>query len=153
MWNQVNIGSNLVSNTTGIIRVEGVIEPLIHVERGSADLQLLLTMNVYDKSANHLARLRRNAWAFNQAGNYEITTDPRSLRLTSKSTGDTLVEVRVIDRDRIEIPNGTFYSPTGIQICITPTELRIGGVRMSGNTIDACGNAIVLGQWSIGIGG
>jgi len=152
MWNQVNIGSNLIHNTTGIIPVEGISEPQIHVERGS-DLQLLLTMNVYDASAKHVARLRRNAWVFNGAGEYEVTTDPQSLRLDNERTGETVVEVRVVDRDSVEIPYGMFYSPSGAPIRIAPDSLEVGGVRMVGDIIDACGDAIFLGHGRIGIGG
>ena len=153
MWNQVNSGSNLIRNTAGIIRVGGISEPQIHVERGSGDLQLLLAMNVYDASAKHVARLRRNAWVFNDAGGYEVTTDPQSWRLSNKRTGETVVEVRVGDRDSIEIPYGSFYSPSRVPIRIAPDGLEIGGVRMVANIIDACGDAIFLRQGEIGIGG
>jgi hypothetical protein len=155
MWGEVNIGSNLVSNTTGIIRVAGAHEPLMRVERGN-DGQLLLTVDVYNQAGERVAKLRHNAWVYNDTGDYEVTTHPQHLTLRNTKTGQTVVQVVVVDQDRIKIPSGILYAPIGghetIRIAITPDSLHFGGVQLAGNTIEGFGDAFVLGPGSITTG-
>lgn len=151
MWSEVNIGSNLIRNTTGIIRTEGREEPLLHVERGDDD-QLLLTADLYDDSGVHVAKLRRNAWAFGESDRYEVTTNPNDLSLIDRETGQTVLRASVVDRDRITISEGRLRTPDGRLIEIDSTALRVEGTTMAGNVFDAVGDAIRVGSTSIGIG-
>ena len=108
------------------------------------DGQLLLTMDVYDSARNHVAKLRRNAWAFNKEDKFEVTTTPASLKLIDKKTRDVVVEVNVESKDIIKILRGKFYTHTGELLEVTPQFWSIGGgVKMSGNTFD--GGAVVIG--------
>ncbi len=60
---ELNIGSNIIKNTNGVLSVEG--EKQIYLEIGEKDKQLLLTMDIFDSKGEHIAKLRRNAWVFN----------------------------------------------------------------------------------------
>jgi hypothetical protein len=58
-----------------------------------------------------------------------------------------VVEANVLDKDRIEIPRGRFYTARGNMFEITPQSLRIDDfVTMIGAEIDidGCGRAIVI---------
>jgi hypothetical protein len=147
---RVHIGSNVIQNTPGVLVVEGNRQ--ISLERGHRDAQLLLTMDVYESNGAHVAKLRRNAWAFNDTGRFDITTNPRSLQLIDKQTDNIVVEAQVPDRDRVQVPRGAFYTPSGVSIEITPQYLRIGTNTLSGNHFDNCGNAIALGGGGMGLG-
>ena len=136
------IGSNIIRNTSGVLNVAG--KEQIFLEIGT-DGQLLLTMDIYDDRSHHIAKLRRNAWAFNENNRFSINTDPSSLKLIDNKTGEVVVEVNVIDKDRIQISKGYFYTHKGDLLEITPEFWRIHGVTMSGNVIDSCGGAVAIG--------
>lgn len=141
---ELNIGSNLIRNTSGVLNVEG--HEQIYLEIGERDRQLLLTMDIYDTDGTHVAKLRRNAWVFNNHDRYEITTHPSSLRLTDTLTGEVVVEANVVDPNHIEMLNGRFFTHRGHLLEITPQFWRIaGGLTMSGNVFDNVGGAVALG--------
>ena len=139
---ELNVGSNIIRNTSGVLNVAG--KEQIFLEIGT-DGQLLLTMEIYDNKGHHIAKLRRNAWAFNENNRFSITTNPNSLKLVDNGTGEVVVEVNVIDKDRIQIPKGRFYTYKGDLLEITPQFWRIRGITMSGNVIDSCGGAVAIG--------
>ncbi len=61
MWKELVIGSNRLIDASGVIVV--MDKEKVSLERGHDD-QLLLTMDVYNADGKHVAKLRRNAWAF-----------------------------------------------------------------------------------------
>lgn len=141
---ELNIGSNIIRNTNGVLTVQG--KEQIFLEIGERDDQLLLTMDIYDSAGNHIAKLRRNAWVFNNKDRFEITTIPSSLKLIDKETGDIVVEANVLDRNRIQILQGRFFTHKGHFLEVTPAFWRIAGsITMSGNMFDSCGGAVALG--------
>ncbi len=140
---ELNIGSNIIRNTSGILNVQGKEQIAIEIGR---DAQLLLTMDIYDSKGNHIAKLSRNAWAFNNKDMFGVTTNPSSLKLINKETDEIVVEVNVIDRNTIQIPQGKFYTHRGHLLEITPQFWKIdGGIIMSGSEFDSCGGAVAIG--------
>jgi hypothetical protein len=118
----------------------------ISLEIGEIDIQLLLSMDIYNTDRNHIAKLRRNAWVFNNNNRFEITTSPDSLKLIDRETGEIVVEANVLDRDKIQILQGRFYTHRGHLLEITPHYWRIaGGITLSGNVFDGCGGVVNLG--------
>jgi hypothetical protein len=140
---ELNIGSNIIRNTTGILNVRGKNQ--ITVELGKNSGQLLLNMDVYDAAGQHVAKLRRNAWTFNTKERFDITTAPESLKLTDKDTGQVVVEAKVTGKNQVTITNGAFYTHSGELLEISPTYWRIGGITMSGNVFDGVGGAVAIG--------
>ena len=140
---ELNIGSNIIRNTSSVLNVQG--EEQISLEIGERDDQLLLTMDIYDSAGNHVAKLRRNAWVFNNRDRFEVTTSPASLKLIDKESADIVVEANIMGKDRIQIPQGKFYTHRGQLLEITPQYWRIGGITMSGCVIDGCGRAVAIG--------
>lgn len=137
------IGSNVIRNTNSVLNVQG--KEQIHLEIGERDEQLLLTMDIYNDIGKHIAKLRRNAWSFNDRDRFEITTRPSSLKLIDKKTTEILVEANILGRDKIQISQGKFYTHNGHLLEITPGFWRIGGLTMSGNVLDSCGGAVSVG--------
>jgi hypothetical protein len=140
---KLNIGSNIFLNTSGILNVQG--KEQIFLEIGARDSQLLLTMDIYDSAGDHIAKLRRNAWAFNKEEKFEITTDPSFLKLIDKISGEIVVEVNVVGINEIQILHGNVYTQSGQLLEITPQFWRIGGMKMGGNVMDSCGVAVAIG--------
>lgn len=139
-----NLGSNIMRNTNGILKVGG--KEQIHLELGEEDNQLLLTMDIYDVQGMHIAKLRRNAWAFNNKNRFEVKTAPSSLQLIDRQTSGVVVEVNVLSKDKVQILHGKFYTHQGHVLEITPSFWGIAGsIRMSGSVIDGCGTAVSIG--------
>jgi hypothetical protein len=139
---ELNIGSNIIRNTSGVLNVSG--REQIALEIGKDD-QVLLTMDLYDQTGKNIAKLRRNAWAFNDGNRFAVGTSPKNLTLTDSQSGSVIVRVRVIDKTHIEIPEGRFFTHKGHLLEISPTFWRVAGsITMSGNVIDSCGGAVAL---------
>jgi len=137
---EINIGSNIIRNTNGVLNVEGKDQISLEVRE---DGQLLVTMDIYDDAGKHTSRLLRNAWTFNKGDRFWVTTNPSDLSLTDSSTGEIVVRVRVIDRGHLEVLEGRFYTHKGHLLEITPEYWRVAGIiTMSGNTIDGCDGAV-----------
>lgn len=137
------IGSNIIRDTSGVLNVQGYDQIFLEV---GEDGQLLLTMDIYDAARNHVAKLRRNAWAFNDRNRFEVTTSPTSLKLIDKESGETVVDASVLDKDKVQVSQGTFYTKEGSLLEITPDFWRIAGsITMSGNVFDSCGGAVAIG--------
>jgi hypothetical protein len=140
---ELNIGSNILRNTSGVLNVQG--KDQIYLEIGKVDKQLLLTMEIYDANGKLIGKLVRNAWVTNDKDRFDITTHPSSLKLIDKQTGETVVEANVTGQDMIEIPQGKFYTHKGHLLEITPQYWKIMGMTMSGNIFDSCGGAVGIG--------
>lgn len=150
MWSELVIGSNRVINSHGVIGVDG--EPQVELERGTEDMQLLLTMDLYNEGGEHVAKLRRNAWAFH-GEDYDITTHPSSLKLIHRATSTVVAEAQIQNRDRIVVPNADFFLKTGPRIVVLPDALQVGGMRLSRNVFQETGSMLDFGSGgSIGIG-
>jgi len=140
---ELDIGSNIIRNTNGVLNVTGKQQISLEFERD----RLLLTMDIYDFTAAHIAKLRRNAWVFNNKDRFVITTAPTSLKLQDKETDETVVEVNVVTKDKIRIHHGRFHTHKGDLLEITPKYWCIYGriVTMSGNVFDSLGGAVKIG--------
>ena len=142
MWSEVEIGSNRIRNTRVILRVGG--RDMVSLVRGTRDDQLLLTAEVYDHTGIHVGRLRRNAWLINADDRFELTTAPKDLALRDKESGELLLHARVVDKDRISIPDAIFYTPKGSKIVVTPEGITFpGNNRLIGNTFESIGGAAI----------
>ena len=139
---RLNFGSNIISNMSGVLTVEG--ENQIFLEIGD-DGQPLLTMNIYNSKGKHIAKISHNTWAFNDEDRFKTTITPASLKLIDKTSGHCVIEVNVVEGHIVQIPHGKFYTHYGLLVEVTPSLYRIAGVEMKNNMIDACGKAFVVG--------
>ena len=147
---QILIGSNLFKDIPSILNVDGKNQ--IYLEIGERDQQLLLTIDIYNSNGDHVAKLRRNAWVFRKEDIYEITTNPKSLKLIDRENNETILEIKVTNRNSIEITKGRFYTPNGSLIEIARDYLKINGVRLSGNVFIGFGKAIKIDTNSLSLG-
>jgi protocatechuate 3,4-dioxygenase beta subunit len=99
---EIRLGSNIFRNTNGVIRVQGK-EQLV-LELAPDQERILLTIDLYDGSGNHVAHLRRNRWAFNDGNRFSLNTSESPptlfpnlpwLKVTDQETGETVLEAAV----------------------------------------------------------
>ncbi len=141
----LEIGSNILYNTNGILRLEG--DDQITFEKGIQGDPLLLTMNLYSSQGDHMARLEKNSWISNPQDRYAvIITPPSSLRLREASYDVFLMEANMVDSGRIAVPNGHFYTHRGTRVYVTPQLLRVGILTMANIEIDGAGGAVELAE-------
>jgi hypothetical protein len=150
---ELTIGSNIFRNTNGVLALQG--KEQIVLEMKSDQTQLLLTMDLYDAEGSHIAHLRRNFWAFNDKNRFQLSTspvslslftDPAWLRLTDKETDDVVLEVSAVDKERVHVLRGKFYTHKGKLVEITSHYCRmIGGITKFGDVADVQGGAVMIG--------
>jgi hypothetical protein len=147
MWTQFILGSNVISNCSGVLIADG--RELFYLERGERDDQLLLSVDVFQESGVRVAKLRRNAWAFHQ-DHYSVTTPPSGLTLAESGGGRVLLSAKVHGRDRVEVDHGWIYTAEGMRVDITPESVVVDGrIKLSGNTISGMNSAIVIDKGSL----
>lgn len=151
---ELTIGSNVFRNTNGVVKLQGKEQMVVEFYPG--ENQLLLTMDFYDNAGTHTAHLRRNAWAFNTANRYVLTTSPAALSLFTgplwlkvsdrHSGGDVVLEVTVTPNGKIQIPNGKFHTHKGHLVEITSHYCRVvPGLTLFGDVFEARGGAASIG--------
>lgn len=149
---ELNIGSNVFRNTNGVLKIQG--KEQIVFELRPNDHQLLLTMDLYDDEGKHVAHLRRNTWAVNVANRFAVSTtstsslfsEPSWLKVSDSHIDDTVLEITLINHDKIHLVSGKFYSHKGQLVEITSHLCRIGsGVTMFGNVFESRGGIVSIG--------
>jgi hypothetical protein len=150
---EIRLGSNIFRNTNGVVRVQGK-EQLV-LELSPEHDRILLTIDLYDGSGNHVAHLRRNRWAFNDGNRFAINTSDSPptlfpnlpwLKVTDQETGETVLEAAVAPGGKIQVATGKFYSHRGQLIEITSHFCRVGSTHtLFGDVFEARGGTAVLG--------
>lgn len=139
---EVNMGSNVIRNTNGVLKVEGKDQVLLEIDTNA---HILLTMDVYDPKGIHVAKVIRNNFAFDYKDRYRMIAKPSSLMLVDKEHNTVLIEASLLDNNRIQVMQGNFCSSKGHLIEITPRCWRVMGSTVSGTVFDSHGGAVVIG--------
>jgi hypothetical protein len=146
---EVRLGTNVVRNTTGVLEIDG--KEIVGLELG-ADGRTLLDIEVYGPDRTHLAKLRKNAWSFGSREKFDIIRTADHVSMTEKATGRLILDA-TLSPSVINVAAADLYGPNGFHVTIgADGSLNAGGVRLSGNTIDGFGKAIVIGSTGIAIG-
>ena len=150
---EIRLGSNIFRNTNGVFRVQGK-EQLV-LELSAEHDRILLTIDLYDGSGNHIAHLRRNRWAFNDGARFALHTSDSPptlfpnlpwLKVMDQETGETVLEAAVASAEKIHVATGKFYLHRGQLIEITSHFCRVGSTHtLFGDVFEARGGTAVLG--------
>jgi hypothetical protein len=140
---ELTIGSRTFRGTSGVLIVQG--KQQLSLEWGMEPHQLLLTMNLYNAGGTHIARVRRNAWTFNNRDRFELSAVQGVVKLIDTTTGELVVEARVVGRDKLEILRGSFHTYAGHRVEITPEYCRIEGQAVSVTEIVAGPSGVAIG--------
>ena len=140
---ELTIGSRVFRGTSGVLIVQG--KQQLSLEWGMEPHQLLLTMNLYNVGGTHIARVRRNAWTFNDRDRFELSAVPGVVKLIDTTTGEVVVEAHVVGRDKLEIPRGCLHTYAGHRVEITPEYCHIDGRATSVTEIVGVPSAVAIG--------
>ena len=138
---ELNFGSNIVSNSNGVLTIEGKNQ--IHIEVND-ESQLLLTMNLYDDKGKSVGMLTRNELVTNPGNRFATTITSSSLKLTDTTSDELIIAVNVVDGNIIQILQGKFYTHFGKLLEITPDYYSIERIKVKNNITDSSDKAFVV---------
>ena len=138
---ELNFGSNIVSNSNGILTIEGKNQ--IHIEVGD-ESQPLLTMNLYDDKGKSVGMLTRNELVDNPGNRFATTITSSSLKLTDTTSDQLILAVNVVEGNIVQILQGKFYTHFGKLLEITPDYYSIERIKVKNNITDSFDKAFVV---------
>lgn len=139
----VEVGSNVFTNTDGIIEVEGV--PQLQVALRQPGPRLLVSFAMFDEAGRMLAKLTDSTLMFNERRAYELVKTQEGLTLRHTESGKVVLQVEARGADTVALTKGEFRSIKGHLVEISGKEWKIDKRRSSGATTDAKGGAVQLG--------
>ncbi|MCL4540188.1 MAG: hypothetical protein M1378_11440 [Bacteroidetes bacterium] len=142
---EVNIGSNVVRDTNGVIKIEGKDQILLEIDQ---DSHILLTFDIYDTKGIQVAKVVRNQFSFDYKDRYRMIAKPTSLMLVDRQHNTVLIEASILDipNKKIQVNQGTFYSSKAHLVEFTQRYWRVMGSTIGGTTFDCHGGAIIIGN-------
>jgi len=150
---ELHVGSNVFRNTNGVVKLQGK-EQLV-LETQPDPLVLILTMDLYDERGTRIGHIRRNALSANSASRFTIDVktsdaptydDPPSVTVADRTTGGTVFEACLMQRRKVRITVGNFFTHKGDLVTVSPHYCRIGTVlTLFGNVAESRGNAGAIG--------
>jgi hypothetical protein len=150
---ELHVGSNVFRNTNGIVKLQGKEQFVLETQPDP--LALLVTMDLYDEQGTRVGHIRRNVLSTHSAGRFTINVkageesapdDSPSVSVVYRTTGHTVFEANLIQKRKIRITVGHFYTHKGELVTISPHYCRIGTVlTLFGSVAESRGNGIAIG--------
>jgi hypothetical protein len=138
----VEIGSNVYTNTDGTIEVEGV--PQLSLALARPEGPLLINFIMYDDTGKIAVKLVNSAMAFNQRRAYELAKASDGLVLTNTDDGTVILHAQLV-QGRAVVRQGRFRTIRGHTLDITADEWKVDRLRMSKETKDLGGKSVQIG--------
>jgi hypothetical protein len=149
MWGEVRLGSNVVSDTTGVIQVDG--KEIVGLEQGR-DGKALLDIDVWSSTGEHLAKLVKNSWVFGDRSKFDFVRTADHVNMSEKANGRVILDA-ALQQSAVDIAAADLYGPKGFHVYLDGDgTLHAGGVSLAGTAIKGFGKAIVVGSTGITIG-
>ena len=139
----IEVGSNLYSNTDGTIEIEGV--PQIQVSRHPSTGALLVSFAVFDSTGRMLAKMVDSTLMFNERRAYDVSKTAKSLAVKESASGKVLLQLDVKVSDVVSLSKGEFHTMKGHLLEVSAKEWKIDKQSKSGQTVDAKGLAATIG--------
>ena len=150
---ELHVGSNVFRNTNGVVKLQGK-EQLV-LETQPQPSALLLTMDLYDEQGTRVGHIRRNELSAHSAGRFTIHVkvsgeatpdDPPSVTVADRTTGHAVFEACFMQKRKIRITVGHFYTHKGNLVTVSPHYCRIGtGLTLFGDVAESRGGAAAIG--------
>ena len=150
---ELYVGSNVFRNTNGVVKLQGKEQMVLETQPQPS--ALLLTMDLYDEQGIRVGHIRRNALSVHSTGRFTINVraggeamqgDPPSVTVTDRTTGQTVFEACLMQRRKVRITAGRFYTHKGELVTVSPHYCRIGtGLTRFGDVVESRGSAAIIG--------
>jgi len=134
-----DIGSNHYRNASNSIEIEGM--PHLSFEHNRRYNEMTLRGFLYDTKGN----IVESSLAFNIQGEFEMRSEQPVVKVVRRGTDEVLLEVKFLDKTRVQIHKAKLYSIKGRPFEVTPKHWKIGDeAPHSGEDVDCNGNAVSL---------
>lgn len=140
---KVLIGGNTYIDCPTIIDYKG--QSIFQLLRSDSDGFLGINFDIYGKDGAKLATVRNGQFVGATPVGYSIAESHDHYVLTERMTGRRVCEIRLRSKapgDADLDVTAQMYMPDGHFIVFDPHETNLGGIKMVGNTFQACGAAI-----------
>lgn len=141
----VRLGGNTFINVPVIMAFKG--EPLFQIFRSDGNYELAIDFEVFNSKGEKIATVKKNRIYPHHAHKAAFTIDgtENTLRLTDKSTGTILVEIKkgLAAQSGLDVSLNT-YLPDGRLLSATPEGCSLPGIFFGNNTIQNCKVGISL---------
>jgi len=138
-----DIGSNHYRNASNSIEIEGM--PHLSFEHNRRYNEMTLRGFLYDTKGNLVGKIVESSLAFNIQGEFEMRSEQPVVKVVRRGTDEVLLEVKFLDKTRVQIHKAKLYSIKGRPFEVTPKHWKIGDeAPHSGEDVDCNGNAVSL---------
>ena len=138
----VKVGPHWYRNSNGTIEIEGL--PQIELSFRKDGGPLLLTFPIFDRVGELHAKVESSSLTINHQRTYELIKKEGGLLLQQTETKKPVLDLKVSERDKVEISRGEFYTLKGHLITITPLEWSVEKTKEREGETDVQGGAVCL---------
>ena len=138
-----DIGSNHYRNASNSIEIDGFGQFAIEYNRRYNE-QMLRGL-IFDPKGVLVAKISENSLVYNIQGEFDMRSEPAVVKLLRRETEEVLLEVRFLDKNRVQIHKAKLYTGKGRLFEVMPKHWKIGDdAPHSGEDVDCGGNAAPL---------
>jgi hypothetical protein len=139
---EFDIGSNMYRNAEGRLEIDGLSQLVF--EHNKRYNEIMLKGMVFDQSGTLAARISENSLAMNIRGAFELVCEGSVIKLMHRETQESLLEVKFLDKERVQIHKAKLYTGRGRPFEVTPTQWRFADKTHSGESVDCGGEPVKL---------
>jgi hypothetical protein len=136
------IGSNVYRNAQGRIDIDGMTQ--FSFDHNRRYNETMLKGMVFDQHGTLAARISENTFSLNLRGEYEMVSDASMVKVLHKEKQEILLEVRFLDKERVQIHRARLFTGKGRMFEVTPSLWRIADKSHSDETLDCAGEPVTL---------
>ncbi len=139
----VKLGGNTYINTPNLVVYKG--EPIFKIYRSDSDGILGIDFDIFNKSGERIATIRKGIVVQGNAENYEIESGHEEYKVIEKQTKNLITSIKRREVDSVELEVSVkLYTSDGFLIDATPESTNIGGMVMTGCVIKDCAAGIAI---------
>ena len=137
------IGSNHYRNAANRIVIDNVGQFMF--EHNRRYNEMVLQGLIFDQNGTLAAKISESSLALNIRGEFEMRTEPGTIKLLRRENEELLLEVKVPDKDRVQIYKAKLFTGKGRPLEITQEFWKLGEQSHSKENLDCGGNPVELG--------
>ena len=137
-----DIGGNLYHNAKGSLEIDGMQQFSFDYNRRYNET--MLKGMVFDQHGTLAARISENTLSLNIRGEYEMVCEASVVKLVHREKQETILEVKFLDKDRVQIQKARLFTGRGRPFEVTPAMWRIADKSHSAESVDCAGEPVKL---------
>ena len=138
----VKVGPHWYRNSNGTIEIEGLPQIELSFRKGKGPLHL--NFAIFDHVGQIHAKVEASSLIINHQGTYELIKKEDGLLIQQTETKKPVLDMKVLEGDKVEISQGEFYTLKGHLITITPLEWSVEKTKEREGETDSKGHAVCL---------